>query len=589
MARKSLPMYFRAYGFPCAIDAGPEHNEKVDNTWMSEDVDLITEFLVQRDAKMGMERKDLSEEHQKLQEGNPYFPASATFDTYPEIEATIPESLDFKVTGPRLLLAVDKQQNNNSKLQIFTDNCIVFLYLTGHGMSQTLAQKLGKLEEDDSVKLELPKYTKYPVVQKSTYDKRKQLKGGEILAYKSFLSLNDFYSEFFLGMQMEEIKNLHLIIVADSCHSGHWERFSKTDAIIFDPDADLSITVQTASEMDTPSHGYYFTPLFINFQNLQQQELDILEDKFKSLTAKERDQLLKDVPVQQFPTFTHGRTDVSLISKNNRRPEEGNHFRIIDPSTELAGKLYLTIHKLRFFVDKWFFAFFAKLYYNENWLGIDVSSLTRPILRGSNAKSFIKNLIKERRKKLVIKGMKLTMYDDDGRLAVPTPACIVALKSKHDFADKAGPEKEHECWYQLHVHYDGQNEFPGEITHLKVYYAKYCCVNNKERAKGFTEGSCDDLNDVNEVKAEAGKPVNNGGKHPHQTDYYLEGWQEYKESIRTTLEQWGRNQIKEMQMDSNRVVELPINAWQDKTQWKKEDSVQLGNIVAVRKCRFLLT
>ena len=559
-----VPLSYRAFGFPCKIDGGPSRDEKTDLTWMTEDVALITNFLNDRRASPGISRKHLSAENQQLQLENNHFPASVVFDTYTEIKELLEPPSRFSSNPAALMTTIPNQYKfrcssvlNDTSFP-FNGNGIMFVYLTGHGLSTELAKEWSNVEV--CLKSKLSDFSKYPVTEPDCgrLNADEELQGGDIIAYIKFVSIQDFIKEFIevcrqntcefgqLGIFEREplFKHRHLIILVDACFAGHWITSLEEElSLAFVENTNISITIQTSTDSDTHSYGYFFTPLFVKLQNLDQIELDQCVQEFMNRDYKQG--FLKQI--EQLPKFSYFKTD---LNKTDGKLYLKNH------ENDWKQSLYFTVHNLRFFVNEQFFAYFAHRYKYE-LLETDENMVPRPVLDNSEGPQFLRMLTT---KKMAIRGMKLTRYNRD-----KTPLCIIAIRSKTDRFISTRNVLSHndEYWYHLHVHYDGEDKYPGSITHLKLVYALQDQLRYYEK-RIYVDASIDDKDDYNSTSKQ-------------NVDEHIGNWEQYHQNLEDYLTNWVKSQNDGLKI------------WENKDKWNKIDPARLGNVAVRNRSRYLIT
>ncbi|CAF1319868.1 unnamed protein product, partial [Rotaria sordida] len=353
MAQSTLPLYYRCIGFPCGIDGGPGQDERTDSTWMTEDVDLITRFLIEKNAHPAMNRDDLEASGRLLKEDDNRFPASTVFDTIEEVDQVLVTDKSWSYVGDRCWLPSRKHVRSYDSSSISNDcvwNAVLVIYLTGHGLSKEQSERLANWRLNKSIGDQHSQYAPYPISQNRDWQLRKF---GEIIGFAEFLSCEDFYSEYHhdcedqFGNEITKPHDYHIVLIVDSCFSGTWlselrEHASRND----DYPQNMSVTIQTSagSESTDYSYGHFFTPLFVK---LQHADLDKYITDFNQLDPQEKDGLVREQQVQQFPQFLY------VGPKSDEREHE---MVIMDEMSPVK-----LIHGLRFFDSQEFFAFFAKM------------------------------------------------------------------------------------------------------------------------------------------------------------------------------------------------------------------------------------
>lgn len=306
-------------------------------------------------------------------------------------------------------------------------------------------------------------------------------------------------------------------------------------------DASISITIQTACDENSASHGYYFTPLFTQLQTLTDKQIDALMDGFNNLSEKERKDLKEQSCIKQNPLFC----SIHMNKNTSRKPKELK----IDSKT-----LVYSLNGFRYFTHERFFQYFAEKFrylifpldmYNDN---IPVLPY-RPVLKSS---PYIMNRIL----KSSIPGMLLKISADDSK-----PLCIALINPGLTFAavDDDGThqnfDKEIRSLYHLHVHFDGSDPYPGIITHLKLLYAEKYCDEHRNEVSGEVENS-------EKLKTYASKIYQ-----PDKAEKYIPEWksqeQNLRDKLRQSAERWATTQKKD-------------NAWNNKEAWNR--STRLGTV-----------
>jgi hypothetical protein len=374
-----------------------------------------------------------------------------------------------------------------------------------------------------------------------------------------------------------------------------------------------SLTIQSSCSPGEGSHGHDFTPLWAYLQRLTIQQLDVLQAEFRQLDAAAQ-QLLVAQAVPQFPRLrvvTPAPTPApaptstpSFIGTGYEDVELRSTFVDIEIDD---SALYVLLHGFRFFVDPVFFAFFA-----QKFIGVfdpmKFMSGVRPVLDEVATKAFLTTLVPKR-----IKGMVLGRHTDN------TPHCVVCIRSPLRFAalttteGKVGNHSANtgDCWYQLHVHWDGKQhkpvstdgsssssdcsssttgtaviDFPGKITHLKLYYAD----GSDAKANSPFPGGISWDSEVETGEKEK-KPLTLAASTIQQTtqqtghpvaeaEKYLHGWQQHEECIRGVLSSWALTTDAEQKRFTNPV------------QWKAKNvagggRTQLGTVEVRERSRAL--
>ncbi|CAF1331399.1 unnamed protein product, partial [Rotaria sordida] len=145
---------------------------------------------------------------------------------------------------------------------VFTGNGTVFVYITGHGLSSELANKLA--QELTSLEGIYPQYRGYLVAQRDHGRLRldELLEAGQIVAFTKFIGIEDFLIELletcrtnqekdsespYFKPEPEKFRQRHLIIVVDACFSGNWIKDNIADQFetAYIKNTNISITIQT--------------------------------------------------------------------------------------------------------------------------------------------------------------------------------------------------------------------------------------------------------------------------------------------------------------------------------------------------------
>jgi hypothetical protein len=251
--------------------------------------------------------------------------------------------------------------------------------------------------------------------------------------------------------------------------------------------------------------------------------------------------------IQQFPKFSYFKTDSS---------EKDGKLYLNNRESDWKHSLYFTVHNLRFFVNKEFFAYFADRYKYE-LLNTDTDKIPRPVLDDHEGPQFLRMLIT---KKMTIRGMKLTQYDRD-----KTPLCIIVIRSTaNEFIKTQNVSSYYdEYWYHLHVHYDGKGEYPGNITNIKLVYALQDELRYFEKGI-YVDASEDDKRDYNNIgRQKLNEPVGN--------------WGQDRQNLEECLNNWVKSQ------------KNGLKIWENKANWNRIAPARLGNVAVRDRSRYLIT
>ncbi|CAF1122156.1 unnamed protein product [Didymodactylos carnosus] len=613
--KKWAPLTYRIFGLPCGIDGGPLGNEKIDLTLMTEDVDLITQFFEDRKYKHqaipGLTRTHLK--NKALQPNNKNFPASTLFNNMDEVRELLASRYISLSTDKSLFHDYRCSSLLTDRTGVFTGNGVVFIYITGHGMSPELANELmkGLIPLDKKH----PQYKGYLVAQPGHGCLRPDelLEGGQIVAFTKFIGVQDFILEFLETCRTNQVEESispdfesepeifqqrHLVIVADACFSGNWIKNNLAEQFkaAYIKGTDISITIQTSTNGQLPSYGYFFTPLFVELQTLDEKTLADLANEFTRLSKESKSpfstQLQERLRVEELPTpqFCYYETVC-----NSQKNDQMNY--LLPNPRAYENKLYFTVHNLNFFVDSNFFAFLSLRHMN-NSLGPDISSLKlRPLLNRDEGQQFLERLT--RAKTIKIRGMKLKKFKDN------TPMCIAAVRSPDNkFQGKHILTEIGEYWYHLHVHFDGvsnnRTPFPGKITHIKLVYADEGALQYIQRGQYDEQDIFSDASEDNQDDYEA-----MGGKLAavrfvkRNAEFFVGNWKKYRNELKTCLVEWGQMQpintfLSKGQVQNGIEVEerdkiLFRNIWSDKSLWEKLQPVQFGAVLVRQRSRCLTT
>ncbi|CAF3332272.1 unnamed protein product [Rotaria socialis] len=581
-----VPLSYRIFGLPCGIDGGPLGNEKTDLTMMTEDVELISQFFEEREnrheATPGLRRKHL--ENKDLQPNNQNFPASALFNNMDEVRELLASRYFPYNNGSRFhdyrccsLLA--------DRTQVFAGNGTVFVYITGHGLSSALADGLtqGLL----SLGEKYPQYKRYLVAQ-SDHGKLRDdelLEVGQIIAFTKFIGIQDFLIDFleicrtnqqeesespYFKPEPEKFQQRHLIIVVDACFSGNWIKDNIADQFktAYIENTNISITIQTSTNKLLPSYGYFFTPLFVKLQTLDENDLNKIFEEFDGMSEESK---------SEYPSLLQSKLGIEELSV-----PQFCHYRISEAERKLhkdetnTMKAYVTVQNLRFFVNPIFFAFFAHKFMDST-LGPDIDSLKpepRPLLDSNAGEQFLEKLTQT--KDIEIRGIKLTTFLRDG-----TPLCIVAVRSPtNTFVGKNILTNSDEYWYHLHVHFDGmsngQVSFPGNITHIKLVYAVQSSLNFYEEGI-FVDASRDNKIDYQNMEKE--RETKDLKK--RDAEFFIGNWSQYRDKVKACLTDWSQKQPRRTFLSKGEKLGSYIfmDIWRNKKIWYKLEPVQFGSVL----------
>ncbi|CAF1456180.1 unnamed protein product [Adineta steineri] len=523
VTQESMQFSYRVVGFPCDIDAGKSHDEKIDLTWMVEDVSAMTTFL-QQWGLPGIESiaEEVSQgEYEKHRHTS--YPASIVPDRYEEIQ----QLFGTKYTKTSNFCSIGKGSNG-----------VHFVYITGHGLSERIVSQLKNREiKIDDIHRKIKIISDHDAYQEFLYDddhniidhKPKfdldNLDPGDIIGYTQFISFYTLINEFMdaclkISRNEPTLKlNKHLVIVVDSCYSGNWINTpslygSSTNPLAFtlgpfrsfQNGTNISITIQTSAGMDdtSESFGYYFTPLFVKLQQLSEKKLsDLIDGKY-----------------EQQPKFYRLHT----IDTN-----DGSTYYEQDNIADTQFIYHNDQVRLRFFNNGAFFTFFANQFKSLIEILPDTKNLgewlkPRPVMNTAETDRFFALLKKNSN---TIRGMKLMIYDDG------QPGCIACVHFK---------QKQRNEWFHLHVHFNGSNPFPGEIVNLKVYVAEERRLTAEERRQNkFTEDASCDSEDDKQKTLEDGR-LRWNGYIAQEPELYMDGWQQYKNDLFKILKNWADDQ-----------------------------------------------
>lgn len=97
---------------------------------------------------------------------------------------------------------------------------------------------------------------------------------GTILVGSSLLSIRKVIDEFYMAVKAMGNNNKTLVVVADFCFAGGMlNDIAQLYSVIRLRELDCAVCIQTSSASDTPSQGYFFTPLFYQLQRLSEEQL----------------------------------------------------------------------------------------------------------------------------------------------------------------------------------------------------------------------------------------------------------------------------------------------------------------------------
>ncbi|CAF1373319.1 unnamed protein product [Rotaria sordida] len=569
-------IYYRIFGFPCSIDTGPGCNERIDGTFITEDVNLITEFIKSRGGMPSLKIHDLPEDlqqkHMSYRNRDQDYPGKIIFDAYEQINDLWRPPIDLGEGSLELFL---HDTLRCSQPVADKSDTVTFIYLAGHGLSKPTIDKLlaGSSLGDINKNLN-EKHATTMFVHEFTTGSPYTPKTGDILAYATFLDQNIFLDEFvpcktFHG---NPIISRHLILLVDSCYSGNWidHLYRIKSRLRFNKN--ISVTIQTSSTAEKSSNGLYFVPLFIKFQNLTEQELTEICEEYEQLDDKRKEDLTNRAV--QLPLF-YCAYNISIKLFN---PDDSNDEKSLFMSTNGDDQLFFRIHGFRFFTKKSFFAFFADKYKELSiMLTPDSDELTvRPILPPNETDRFMKTFISLNPSvqkyhealpsmqynkdvpKMIIIGMKLKMAQNN------TPLCIVAIASSIKFETTNTPEETKLCHYHLHVHFLPRQHvlYPGCISGLKLYDAKITMktINN---AKGQQPVSRE-VEARNQLDKDAQDYSRRANTQP--PELYVPGYRAYSAPLLQCLSTWANNRD-----ISDGTV------WNDPYSWKAEQL--LGDVI----------
>ncbi len=158
---------------------------------------------------------------------------------------------------------------------------MVLLYYAGHGLSPNALPPNGQSASPCLVKVGLTNTFKY-------FEDR-TVSGGELCLHDvGFCDLKGLLTPWIAAVKEESSnapgvkKNKHLVVIADSCHSGVLVQDLQQLANGGGPwnVNGCTVTVQSACSSDEPTFGGYFTPCFIHF-NKRENKQSLLELKNK--------------------------------------------------------------------------------------------------------------------------------------------------------------------------------------------------------------------------------------------------------------------------------------------------------------------
>lgn len=517
--------------------------------------------------------------HEEFSKTNEDYPASVVFDNHNQVLDVL-GSADSSVW---LHMECSKA--------LYEAGGTVVVYITGHGLSREASENIKSSAESINVQTyELSSSassdgenseTQSDEIEDDIPDWIKLIGPGQILAYKTLLTPDDFLNEFRKTCYYRALDHdfdgrkpaSHIVLLVDCCYSGYWIDWLRSDARVcysfkeYIGDTDISITIQTACDRSSNSHGYYFAPLFIQLQTLTTKELDDLISQYRQLTEQEQKYLDEKTIIQQSPLFC----SIHMNEKTIRKPMElkiGNE------------KFVFELHNLRFFTHGLFFKYFADKFRHLTFpLDIDNDDnhvflpLYRPILHPHP-----QNM--DRILRASIRGilLKTDSYSKPLCIALINPRLTFEATDDNGFYQPF--DNRTRSFYHLHIHFNGADPYPGVITHPKLLYAEQYYDRNDNEVSEEVENS----RNLTTKAYEMYKQYNND--HPnnplHLSEKYIPGWQPYERQLREKLERSAEQYW--------RTLGNTDNIWNNESRWIRQ--AKLGNVFinnARERSRSILT
>ena len=520
---------------------------------MSEDVIEITSLFVEKGIKPIRESatrirriSDSGAEVQNFEDVNCSAPGAAFFTCYEQICSTFE-------SGSRPLSKTIKCSTHLRR-----SSGTIFIYLSGHGLSVRQAEKLNENKEDFSFGDEYI----LNMTRTQCTASNQTISAGDIIGFIKFISSVDFIKEFLSICKNGDQYERHLVLIIDACFSGNWIDTVQENKLLkrMNYGKKMSILLQTSTESEQKSNGYFFTPLFVHLNRLDEKDLEVLINDFNAMTSEQTSLLCENNQYDQNPLFYYFQT----TSDNQKYVEI--------KSNEMTNQPIYSCHNLRFFNNTNFYQYFVEKfkYIYDIFPDVDRNLRQRPVIFQDETNRLMNSLLVQN--KVSIRGMKLTRYRLDR-----TPLCVVLLRVKDDYRNNTNSES-YDPWHILHVHFDGdRNQFPGTITCAKLLYAVSVPMKNHEIRNDFKEAADKCNNDYKNTD-------NHGKQYPIGCDRYIKGLTGYIHPLKQKLADWAqKNWMLPTQNEFNR------NAWNTPNKWKDVDSIRLGNIAVRERSRFAIT